>query len=253
MRSFDPRRVGALECRAWETYYRREWPAFLAASVGLVRAAFGMSWARTLLGAWLVLRANQVWAPYPNNDPDSARRLMTRFYQLLRKSTGEGFHPGRAAWLEVEWWRVHREAQHAEGSGPSEELTVALRAGFGSKLAWLVESEQPVVLVGRDDEDANRHVGEDDAAAKAPRTFVRANAVGRGGLAVEREGDAADDVDREARQDEGEDHQRGGQLLCPAGSGRAGAGPRDSAEADEAQHRELDAVPAARRCGKPVD
>jgi hypothetical protein len=28
MRSFDPRIVGAVECRAWETYYRREWAAF---------------------------------------------------------------------------------------------------------------------------------------------------------------------------------------------------------------------------------
>jgi len=110
-----------------ETYYRREWRPFLAASVGLVRSAFGMSWPRTLVGAWLVLRANQVWAPYPNNDPEAARNLMTRFYQLLRKSTGESFHPGRAAWLEVEWWRVHREAQHGEGAGPSEELTMALR------------------------------------------------------------------------------------------------------------------------------
>jgi hypothetical protein len=127
MRSFDPRLVGGRECRAWETYYRREWRAFLAASVGLVRAAFGMGWPRTLVGAWLVLRANQVWAPYPHNDPEAARRLMTRFYQLLRKSTGESFHPGRAAWLEVEWWRVHREAQHGDGSGPSEELTIALR------------------------------------------------------------------------------------------------------------------------------
>jgi hypothetical protein len=126
MRSFDPRLVGGRECRAWETYYRREWPAFLAASVGLVRAAFGMSWPRTVVGAWLVLRANQVWAPYPNNDPEAARRLMTRFYQLLRKSTGESFNPGRAAGLEVEWWRVHREAQHGDGSGPSAELTGAL-------------------------------------------------------------------------------------------------------------------------------
>jgi hypothetical protein len=127
MRSFDPRLVGGRECRAWETYYRREWVAFLAASVGLVRAAFGMSWPRTLVGAWLVLRANQVWAPYPNNDPDAARRLMTRFYQLLRKSTGEAIDPSRAAWLEVEWWRVHREAQHGDAAGPSEELTAALR------------------------------------------------------------------------------------------------------------------------------
>jgi hypothetical protein len=127
MRSFDLRLVGGRECRAWETYYRREWWAFLAASVGLVRAAFGMSWPRTLVGAWLVLRANQVWAPCPDNDAEAARRLMTRFYRLLRKSTGESFDPVRAAWLEVEWWRVHREAQHGDGAGPSEELTIALR------------------------------------------------------------------------------------------------------------------------------
>ena len=48
MRSFDPRVVGAVECRAWETYYRREWAAFLVASVRLVRAAFRMSWPRNL-------------------------------------------------------------------------------------------------------------------------------------------------------------------------------------------------------------
>ena len=40
---------------------------------------------------------------------------------------GESFHPGRAESLEVEWWRVHREAQHGEGAGPSEALTMALR------------------------------------------------------------------------------------------------------------------------------
>jgi len=86
-----------------------------------------MSWPRTLAGAWLVLRANQVWAPYPDNDPAAARSFMTRFYRLLRRSAGGSFDPARAARLEVEWWRVHREAQHASGSGPTEELTLALR------------------------------------------------------------------------------------------------------------------------------
>ncbi len=81
MRSFDPRVVGAVECRAWETYYRREWAAFLVASVRLVRAAFRMSWPRTLRGAWLVLRANQKWAPVPDNDPQAARALMAAFYR----------------------------------------------------------------------------------------------------------------------------------------------------------------------------
>ena len=53
------------------------------------------------------------WAPFPDNDPDAARALMTRFYRLLRVSEGGGFDPTRAAELEVEWWRVHREHQHA--------------------------------------------------------------------------------------------------------------------------------------------
>ena len=88
-----------------------------------------MSWPRTLVGAWLVLRANMVWAPFPDNDPDAARRLMARFYHLLRKSEGASFDPVEAARLEVEWWRAHREAQHADdaGSGSDPELVAALR------------------------------------------------------------------------------------------------------------------------------
>lgn len=68
MRSFDPHAVGSIECRAWETYYRHEWATFLTTSVSLVRAAFRMPWPATLRGAWLVLRANQKWAPVPDND-----------------------------------------------------------------------------------------------------------------------------------------------------------------------------------------
>src|SRR5919201_6766162 len=99
MRSFDPRRVGTLEARAWETYYRRKWAAFLIASVGLVRAAFQMGWRDTLVGAWLVLRANQKWAPYPNNDPAAARALMTSFYRRLAANERAGFDPVHAAEL----------------------------------------------------------------------------------------------------------------------------------------------------------
>jgi hypothetical protein len=113
VRSFDPRAVGSWESRAWETYYQRRWAAFLVASVAMVRSAFEMSWPRTFVGAWLVLRANMVWAPYPDNDPDEARRLMRLFYRLLRKSSGAAFDPVRAAELEVEWWRVHREGRPA--------------------------------------------------------------------------------------------------------------------------------------------
>ncbi len=111
MRSFDPRRVGRLECTAWVTYYRREWWRFLRAAVELTRHTFGLPWPATLRGAWLVLRANQLWAPYPDNDPDGARRCMQRFYRLVADRHGERFDVVEAARLEVEWWRLHRDLQ----------------------------------------------------------------------------------------------------------------------------------------------
>jgi hypothetical protein len=113
LRSFDPVRIADLEYRAWVGYYLRRWPQVLMASVGLVRAGFGMRWDRTLRGSWLVLRANQLWAPVPDNDPDRAQACMRRFYGLVRRSYGEPASPAQAAALEVDWWRVHRQVQYA--------------------------------------------------------------------------------------------------------------------------------------------
>jgi hypothetical protein len=125
MRSFDPRRVGRLECTTWVTYYRREWLRFLGAALALTRHTFGLSWPATLWGAWLVLRANQAWAPSPDNDPHRARRCMRGFYKLVARRHGESFDVDEAARLEVEWWRVHRELQR-EHSGGEPALVEAL-------------------------------------------------------------------------------------------------------------------------------
>lgn len=129
MRSFNPLRVGGLECDAWVTYYRREWLKLLRASLGLTRNTFDLNWTGTLYGAWLVLRANQLWAPYPDNDPDGARRCMQRFYRLVARRHGERFDVVEAARLDVEWWRIHREGQYGRGSnGGSSPLVDALCA-----------------------------------------------------------------------------------------------------------------------------
>ena len=143
MRSFDPRSVGLWEQRAWEWYYRRRWLAFLVASVALVRGAFRMGWVRTFVGAWLVLRANMKWAPFPDNDPEAARALMTRFYELLRASdpAAAAADPRRAAWLEVEWWRVHREHQHA--GDPIDGLVNALADLYAYSYSTDVEAVRP--------------------------------------------------------------------------------------------------------------
>ena len=58
--------------------------------------------------------ANQLWAPFPDNDPDGARQAMERFYRLVAEVHGERIDPRRASELEVEWWRVHREHQHSD-------------------------------------------------------------------------------------------------------------------------------------------
>lgn len=123
MRSFDPHRLGAAECDAWVGYYRRRWPLVLSAAVRMVRVGFGLSWPQSAYGAWLVLRANQRWAPFPGNDPDGARRLMRRFYALVARVTGEPFDVDEAARREVEWWRVHR---HRDGG--RDQLVDALTA-----------------------------------------------------------------------------------------------------------------------------
>jgi hypothetical protein len=122
LRSFDSARVADLEYRAWVGYYRHEWYRALMAFVGLIRMGYGMDRRRTLHAAWLALRAIQLWAPLPDNDPDGARVRMRRFYALIRLSYGEPASPAKAAELEVDWWRVHRQVQYSVPGVTGEDL-----------------------------------------------------------------------------------------------------------------------------------
>jgi hypothetical protein len=124
-RSFDPVILGHQETEAWAAYYRHEWRMVLRSAIGMVRTGFGTDPVRTLVGAYHVLRANQLWAPYPDNDPDGARASMRRFYALVARDGELDLDPERAALLEVEWWRLHREHQHDPGVS-AEALVQAL-------------------------------------------------------------------------------------------------------------------------------
>ena len=155
-RSFDPRRVGSLECDAWVAYHRREWLKFLRAAILLTRHTFALPWPETFRGAWLVLRANQLWAPFPDNDPSGARRAMERFYRLVVRRHGERFEPSKAAELEVEWWRVHREHQHEGSTEDRDSLVAALAALYAYVYGVpegdvLVAAEQRALAMDRSD------------------------------------------------------------------------------------------------------
>ena len=125
-RSFDPQLVGALELAAWVAYYRRDWLAFLRSGVRVSRHVFGLSWKATIQCSWLILRANQLWAPFPNNDPERSRRMMERFYRIVQRLYAEPFDPATAAALEVQWWRVHRDNQHSSSGSDGPALADAL-------------------------------------------------------------------------------------------------------------------------------
>ena len=125
--SFDPVAVGNRETDAWAAYYRHEWRRFLIAAVAMVWSGFGMSPLGTLLGAGHVLRANQLWAPIPDNDPDGARASMRRFYALVARTGNLDIDPAQAARLEVEWWRLHRVHQY-RGPVDVRQLQAALVA-----------------------------------------------------------------------------------------------------------------------------
>ncbi len=113
LRSFDPFVLADLEHRMWVAYYLRRWPSLLAASVKLLRLGFGTDLRQILQSAWLMLRAAQLWAPFPDNDPDGAQARMHELYALVRLRFGEPADPAQAASLEIDWWRAHRKRQYA--------------------------------------------------------------------------------------------------------------------------------------------
>jgi hypothetical protein len=113
LQSFDPFRIADLEYQLWMAYYRRRWRNLLVASVGLLRLGFGTDLARIVPGAWLMLRAVRLWAPFPDNDPDGAQARMRELYLLVKLRFGQPADPALAASLEIDWWRAHRRRQHA--------------------------------------------------------------------------------------------------------------------------------------------
>jgi len=114
MRTFDPVRLGNAEADAWIAYYRRDWLTLLRAAVAMVRIGFALPFPRDIEGAWYVLRGNQLWAPFPNNNPTGARTQMRKFYALVTRTHHETFDIDVAADLEIGWWRAHRELQHRD-------------------------------------------------------------------------------------------------------------------------------------------
>jgi hydroxyacylglutathione hydrolase len=79
--------------------------------------------------------------------------LLTDGVHLLALAPRQVEHKRRAGALLVD---VRTDQQSDDAHIPGAICNPMLRAGFGSKLAWLADREQEVVFIGRDDEDGRR-------------------------------------------------------------------------------------------------
>ena len=67
---------------------------------------------------------------------------------------------------------VRTDLQFDDAHAPGAVCITALRAGFGTRLAWIADREQDIVLIGRDDDDA-LHAAELAAAVGVTRLAGR--------------------------------------------------------------------------------
>jgi hypothetical protein len=134
--AFSPRNTGLFEARLWQAYYDHNWPLALLLLYRLMRSQFGLTITQALQAtSWGILAAI-VWMPV-NHNSARVRRLLTRFYRVVREATEAGFDPEAAGAAELHYWAVHRNLSGQRGS---PELVAAL-AGVATALYGL-EHEQ---------------------------------------------------------------------------------------------------------------
>jgi hypothetical protein len=117
IRVFDPDAVARLETAMWRSYYdRRRLPLF-GQLVALLQGQFHLQPLRAVALAGLAARAAAVFqVGAAHADYLRALPLLERYYAGIRAVSEVPFDPARTAWLELDWWIVHREDDaHPEG------------------------------------------------------------------------------------------------------------------------------------------
>ena len=110
IRVFDADQVARLETAMWRSYYdRRRLPLF-GQLVALLQGQFHLQPLRAVALAGLAARAAAVFQVGASRaDYQRALPYLERYYAGIRAVSEVEFDSRRAAWLELEWWIVHRE------------------------------------------------------------------------------------------------------------------------------------------------
>jgi hypothetical protein len=107
--AFDPDRLAHLEVAGWRAYYDKAWLKMLRLLVQLTHEQFGLTWPRSIQGAYYVLRASVAWKPV-EHDLRIVRRHLRKFYTLAhRRGKSSDFDPKVVADKELRYWIVSRK------------------------------------------------------------------------------------------------------------------------------------------------
>jgi hypothetical protein len=144
IRDFEPDEVARLETAMWRSYYdRRRLPLF-GQLVALLQGQFHLQPLRAVALASLAARAAAVFQVGASHaDYRRALPYLGGYYAGIRAVSKVPFDPVQAAWLELDWWIVHREA----GEHPPGDLERAL-AALAAEL-YQVPSERLAVHAAR--------------------------------------------------------------------------------------------------------
>jgi len=104
----NPERVAYVEAAGWRAYYDHKWIKMLRLIVGLAQEQFRIPFPMSLLAGYYTIRASAVWVPV-DHDEQKVLRYLQKFYQVARRYSGLKFDPSHVAYLELQYFDVHRQ------------------------------------------------------------------------------------------------------------------------------------------------
>jgi hypothetical protein len=109
MRGFDPAEVARLETGMWRDYYQHKRLPLVIKLYQTLRGQYGFSPLDSARIGWLAGKAAIVFKDSKSEtEADLALPPLRDYFDLINRRTGKTFDVGRAARLELEWWKARR-------------------------------------------------------------------------------------------------------------------------------------------------
>ncbi len=115
LRDFNADEVARLDTIMWRSYYDRRPVRLFFQLAELLRVQFDLPWLRSHVAAFHAAKAAFVFKDGRSRvDYEKALPDLIRYYKAIRAVSTTPFDVEHEAWLELEWWIVHRQhEQHA--------------------------------------------------------------------------------------------------------------------------------------------